>query len=148
MNRKYTIAILAVLVMFAGCSGVKTWSAKEMEEDVTGETLVEEPAGIRDLWEIRVAGGHSREYITTNKVATHFSCETNSRNRRSYHGLYCAMHEYLDSWDFHNGNSLLKPDEVYEDVLSLLRARQTSAEQPPGGDSERCVDASSGTPQE
>jgi len=112
MNRKYTIAVLVVMVMLAGCSGAKTWSAKEMEEDVTGETLVEEPAQVRDLWEIRVAGGHSREYITTNKVATHFSCETNSRNRRSYHGLYCAMHEYLDSWDFHNGKTLLNPDEI------------------------------------
>ena len=112
MNRIYTIAVLAVLVMAAGCSGARTWSAKEMEEDVTGETLVEEPLDVRGRWEIRIAGGHSREYITTNKVATHFSCETNSRHRRSYHGLYCAMHEYLDSWDFHNGKTLLNPDEV------------------------------------
>jgi hypothetical protein len=112
MNRKFNIAFLAMLVILTGCSGVKTWSAKEMEEDVTGEALVEEPAQVRDLWEIRVAGGHSREYITTNKVATHFSCETNSKNRRSYHGLYCAMHEYLESWDFHNGNTLLNQDDI------------------------------------
>ncbi len=112
MNTRYTIAVLTALVLITGCSGTQTWSSKEMEEDVTGETLVEEPFDLRETWEIRVAGGHSREYITTNKVATHFSCETNSRNRRSYHGLYCAMHEYLDSWDFHNGQSHLNPDEV------------------------------------
>ena len=112
MNTRYSIAVLAVLIMVAGCSGVRTWSSKEMEQDVTGETLVEEPPDVRNLWEVRVAGGNSREYITTNKAATHFSCETNSRNRRSYHGLYCAMHEYLDSWDFHNGRALLNPDEV------------------------------------
>ncbi len=112
MNSRYTIAVLAVLVMIAGCSGVRTWSSKEMEEDVTGEMLVEEPFEVREQWEIRVAGGRSREYITTNKVATHFSCETNSRNRRSYHGLYCAMHEYLDSWDFSSSGMLLNQDEV------------------------------------
>jgi hypothetical protein len=103
--------------MVAGCSGVRSWRAKEMEEDITGETLVEEPLDIRDRWELRVEGGRSREYITTNKVATHFSCETNTTHRRSYHGLYCAMHEYLDSWEFQSGTTLLNPDEV-----SLARA--------------------------
>ena len=109
---RYSIAVMAVLIVAAGCSGVRTWSSKEMEEDITGESLVQEPLDVRESWEIRVEGGYSREYITTNKVATHFSCETNSRHKRSYHGLYCAMHEYLDSWDFSSGGTLLNPDEV------------------------------------
>ncbi|HER44250.1 MAG TPA: hypothetical protein ENO08_07315, partial [Candidatus Eisenbacteria bacterium] len=112
MPGKYTVAAAAALIMIAGCSGVRTWSAKEMEEDLTGESFVEEPFEVRGLWEIQVDGGRSREYITTNKVATHFSCETNSRNLRSYHGLYCAMHEYVDSWDLRSGGTLLNPDEV------------------------------------
>lgn len=112
MIRRYSIAVMALLIVAAGCSGVRNWSSKEMEEDITGENLVQEPLDVRERWEIRVDGGHSREYITTNKVATHFSCETNSRHKRSYHGLYCAMHEYLDSWDFSSGGTLLNPDEV------------------------------------
>ncbi len=112
MTRRSIAAALAALIMAAGCSGVKTWSSEEMEEDIKGESLVAEPLEVRREWEIRTDGGHSREYITTNKVATHFSCETNGRHSRSYHGLYCAMHEYLDSWDFESGGKLLKPDEV------------------------------------
>ena len=112
MKQRYTCAALAVLIMAAGCSGVRTWSSKEMEEDVTGESLLDEDFRVRENWEIVTVGGHSREYFTTNKVATHFSCETNGRHSRSYHGLYCAMYEYIDSWDFSNGETLLNPDEV------------------------------------
>jgi hypothetical protein len=111
MRKIYTVAA-AALIMIAGCSGVRTWSSREMEEDITGESLVEEPFEVRDQWEIWVAGGHSREYITTNKVATHFSCETNARNTRSYHGLFCAMYEYVNSWDLRSGGTLLNQDEV------------------------------------
>ncbi|MCP4547222.1 MAG: hypothetical protein GY835_12255 [bacterium] len=42
----------------------------------------------------------SHELILAGGGATHFSCETGGRNLRSYHGLYCLMHEFLDSWRF------------------------------------------------
>jgi hypothetical protein len=112
MRRLITVTILAAALAAAGCAGVRTWSAKDMEEDYTGEMLITEPASLRSDWEIVVEGGHQREYITTNKVATHFSCQTTSRNLRSYHGLYCAMHEYLDSWDLRSGGKLLNQDEI------------------------------------
>jgi hypothetical protein len=106
------IAWAAALLIAASCSGIRTWSSKVIAEDETGESLLTEAPGTRHDWEIVTGGGGSREYIATNKVATHFSCETNRRHSRSYHGLYCAMHEYLDSWEFQSGGELLNPDEV------------------------------------
>jgi glycogen debranching enzyme len=58
-------------------------------------------AETRERWELRVPAGSSREFIYTNKVATHFSGEAAGEHSRSYHGLFCAMHEYLDSWELH-----------------------------------------------
>ncbi|MFO7914152.1 MAG: amylo-alpha-1,6-glucosidase [Candidatus Krumholzibacteriales bacterium] len=59
-----------------------------------------EDSRVRERWEIRVDHGERREFIFTNKVATHFSGESAGAHSRSYHGLFCSMHEYLDSWEF------------------------------------------------
>jgi hypothetical protein len=65
-------------------------------------------------WEIRVSAGTSREYIYTDKAATHFSGEAVARNSRSYHGLFNGMHEYLDSWDLVVSGVVLDADRIRE----------------------------------
>ncbi len=70
-----------------------------------------EDDALRDRWEIWIPGGAWREFIYTNKQATHFSGESVRMNSRSYHGLFCAMHEYLDSWELTLGDRLVAPDE-------------------------------------
>ncbi|MDD3642913.1 MAG: amylo-alpha-1,6-glucosidase [Candidatus Krumholzibacteria bacterium] len=113
MAMRYAIAVSAALILAAGCAGeIRTWSAKEMAEDITGARLVRETAEEAALWEIRVEGGASREYIVTNGVAAHFSCETNAPHSRSYHGLFCSMFEYLDSWELGSGDRTLDPGSV------------------------------------
>ena len=113
MRKRYIAVSLAALLVAAGCAGgIRSWSEKEMDEDITGDRLVRETAETVELWEIGVEAGHSREYIVTNKVASHFSCETNARNSRSYHGLYCSMFEYVDSWELGSGGRMLDPDAV------------------------------------
>ncbi len=62
-----------------------------------------EKSGVRERWEIEVGPGERREFIFTNREATHFSGESAGPNSRSYHGLFCSMHEYLDSWEFSVG---------------------------------------------
>jgi len=67
---------------------------------------------LKTRWEIVVPHGAKREFIYTNKVATHFSAEAADENSRSYHGLYCAMHEYLDSWNLVLGSKTLTGDDI------------------------------------
>ena len=74
--------------------------------------MVAENEAVRKRWEIVVPGGAKREVIYTNKVATHFSSEAVAAPSRSYHGLYCAMHEYLDSWDLKLGSRILSADGI------------------------------------
>ncbi len=103
----------ALLALSPGCAGqIRDWDRMVIEEDSTGQSLVTEARSVSGDWEITVPGGRSREYITTDKQATHFSCETCAANSRSYHGLFCAMHEYLDSWDLESGGAYLKKDEI------------------------------------
>ena len=68
-------------------------------EQTTGAPALPEETGVRGRWEIGVGPGAWREFIYTNKNATHFSGESVRKNSRSYHGLFCAMHEYVDSWE-------------------------------------------------
>lgn len=111
--REAAVAAAALLAVSAGCAGeIRNWDRMVIEEDRTGESLVTEAGSVREDWEIRVPIGQTREYITTDKIATHFSCETNAAHSRSYHGLFCAMHEYLDSWDLESGGTLLEKDEI------------------------------------
>lgn len=115
MNRAvwYSVSAVVLVATVAGCvTGFRRWSTKVMMDDIWGESLIREKDVIRHDWEMEIEGGHRREYITTNKVATHFSCEAAGRNSRSYHGLYCAMHEYLDSWQLFSDGRLLDPDEI------------------------------------
>jgi glycogen debranching enzyme len=73
-----------------------------------------EERSVQERWEIRVPAGASREYIYTNHVATHFSGEAVVPNSRSYHGLFCAMYKYLDSWEVTLGGEKLDPGAITE----------------------------------
>ncbi len=100
MKRSFAAALLVVTIQ--GCAAVKeggeSMPEARMPEFVSGET-----GKVRENWEILVPGGSRREYIVSNRIATHFSCEAADPDSRSYHGLYCAMHEYVDSWDLTTG---------------------------------------------
>jgi glycogen debranching enzyme len=74
-------------------------------------------AELRERWEIRVPALASREFIYTNHVATHFSAEAVGANSRSYHGLYCSMHEYVDSWELSLDGSRLDPADISEALV-------------------------------
>jgi len=77
-----------------------------------GGVKIPEDDSVRKRWEIVVPHGAKREFIYTNKVATHFSAEAADENSRSYHGLYCAMHEYLDSWNLVLGSKTLTGNDI------------------------------------
>ncbi|MBN1885290.1 MAG: hypothetical protein JW876_07205 [Candidatus Krumholzibacteriota bacterium] len=62
-----------------------------------------------ERWEIRVQPGALREFVYTNKEATHFSGEATNIHTRSYHGLFSSMHEYLDRWEIAAGGRPLDP---------------------------------------
>jgi glycogen debranching enzyme len=98
----YTAVFAAIL--FA-CSMARAGGEGELSSQY-------DDSGIRERWEIEVERGEWREFIFTNKVATHFSGEAAGPHSRSYHGLFCSMHEYLDSWEFSAGG---KPVS-YEDI--------------------------------
>ena len=93
--RIITLIAPAVILITAFYAGASTLPGGE-------ERLNSQYEGIRvrERWEIRVDHGERREFIFTNKVATHFSGESAGAHSRSYHGLFCSMHEYLDSWEF------------------------------------------------
>ncbi|UCF06177.1 MAG: hypothetical protein JSV33_03885 [bacterium] len=112
--------LLAVLVAVAcigvctGCgpaAGTRDSGGDFVNESVPGE-LIREAESTRVRWEIVVGAGASREFIYTNKVATHFSGEATGAHSRSYHGLFCAMHEYLDSWDLHVNGEPIDPGTI------------------------------------
>ncbi|HSG27895.1 MAG TPA: hypothetical protein VLA34_05395, partial [Candidatus Krumholzibacterium sp.] len=92
-------------------AGLHTESRYAMEDEAAMRFLAADE-GDREEWQLDIAPGRSREYITTNKVATHFSCEAAGRHSRSYHGLYCSMHEYLDSWTLNLPGGTLDPGRI------------------------------------
>ncbi len=107
------------LISIAGCGPGSARLDKENEssKNLTIEHPFYEEPSTKELWEIRVPAGASREFIYTDKVATHFSGEAVRRHSRSYHGLFCSMHEYLDSWElFVNGNPL-DPNQITEALV-------------------------------
>jgi glycogen debranching enzyme len=77
----------------------------------------DEDPSTKETWEIRVPAGASREFIYTNKIATHFSGEAVRSNSRSYHGLFCSMHEYLDSWELFLNGTLLDQNRITEALV-------------------------------
>lgn len=101
------VSVCILLLVIAGPIDGGTM-AKERKADTAGAP---EDDVLRDLWEIVIQGGSWREFIYTNKQATHFSGESVRTNSRSYHGLFCAMHEYLDSWELTLGDRPVAPDE-------------------------------------
>ncbi|MFH1754761.1 MAG: amylo-alpha-1,6-glucosidase [Candidatus Latescibacterota bacterium] len=65
-------------------------------------------------WSLAILAGAWREFIYTNKVATHFSGEAVRGHSRSYHGLFCSMHEYLDSWELCVNGEMLDTGAIGE----------------------------------
>jgi len=93
-----------------------------------------EADSLQGKWEIRVPAGAWREYIYTNKEASHFSGESVRRHSRSYHGLFCAMHEYLDSWELRLNGELLDADAAtgaaaYPHTMYRLYGKQDITEE-------------------
>jgi glycogen debranching enzyme len=105
------ILVLAVTIFYGAAWGAPASGGAMHKHNENGAVEISENEVIRGRWEIMVPGGAWREFIYTNKNATHFSGESVRRNSRSYHGLFCAMHEYLDSWELTLGDRLVAPDE-------------------------------------
>lgn len=94
------------------CAGAA--SRAGADDAKTKEDRLEEVSAIKEKWRIQVPAGSWREFIYTNKAATHFSGEAVRDHSRSYHGLFCSMHEYLDSWELILNGRILNPDEITE----------------------------------
>jgi hypothetical protein len=107
--KKAIAALFTCLLMLSSGIGVAMGGNNPGSEDDHLES-----SAIKEKWEIRVPTGAWREYIYTNKTATHFSGEAVRGHSRSYHGLFCSMHEYLDSWELRINREVLHPDDVIE----------------------------------
>ena len=68
--------------------------------DQTVEPVIEIPPGI------------SREYVYTDKSASHWSGESSAEPSRSYHGLCVRMQKLLESWRFQIDGRWLEPSEA------------------------------------
>jgi len=114
--RRAAAAFLGIAITFsAGETAVlgRTGDGMSAATSKRGAAAPEERA-VRERWEIRVPAGVSREFIYSNHIATHFSGEATGANSRSYHGLFSAMHKYLDSWDVSFAGTKLDPASIEE----------------------------------
>ncbi|MBD3179439.1 MAG: hypothetical protein GF417_07405 [Candidatus Latescibacteria bacterium] len=102
-----------LIIIFAGISAVIIITCGTAlaggEEDLNPRY---DQSRIRERWEIEVEYGEQREFIFTNKLATHFSGEAAGAQSRSYHGLFCSMHEYLNSWELSVGGRQASYDDI------------------------------------
>jgi hypothetical protein len=108
--KRFMIFVFAFLLMSGSGAGV----ASSGNNPGPGDDHINETASMKEDWEIRVPAGSWREFITTNKVSTHFSGEAVSGHSRSYHGLFCSMHEYLDSWELSINGDVLDANGISE----------------------------------
>lgn len=126
----YLIFMLVLLSMLCCGAGV----ASSDDEPGRGDDHLMESLDIKNTWEIRVPAGSWREFIYTNKAAAHFSGEAVRRHSRSYHGLFCSMHEYLDSWELDIDGEVLNEDGItealaYPHTIYRLYGKQNVAEE-------------------
>jgi len=128
--KKYAVCMAAAMItVILFCTVSEAGGNRDLDVDL------KEKEHMRDRWEIKVEHGERREFIFTNKVATHFSGEAAGAHSRSYHGLFCSMHEYLDSWELSVGGRELS----FADISSARVYPHIIKRSYPGGIEEQIV---------
>jgi glycogen debranching enzyme len=112
----FIIVIIGFFLVSCSSAGVATGGNNPEPERNNSMSNINEESSLKEKWGIHVPAGSWREFIYTNKVATHFSGESVRTHSRSYHGLFCSMHEYLDSWELSINGKVLDTNGITEAI--------------------------------